>query len=139
MTSLAAGMVLISGLFFMLGADFRCVQLIVYVGAVMALYAFGMMFFDATGVIKENTTPVWGLLGVNWPNFGIIFQAYYRGNIHSFSRVEGVPIPPSVRERVLPFPNFYGPWGCRGKGLLGSQGKRGKPYGGNKCVKTLQE
>jgi NADH-quinone oxidoreductase subunit J len=55
MTSLAAGMVLISGLFFILGADFLgVVQLIVYVGAVMALYAFGMMFFDATGVVKEN-------------------------------------------------------------------------------------
>jgi NADH-quinone oxidoreductase subunit J len=55
MTSLAAGMVLISGLFFILGADFLgVVQLIVYVGAVMALYAFGMMLFDATGVVKEN-------------------------------------------------------------------------------------
>jgi len=55
MTSLAAGMVLISGLFFILGADFLgVVQLIVYVGAVMALYAFGMMFFDATGTIREN-------------------------------------------------------------------------------------
>jgi NADH-quinone oxidoreductase subunit J len=58
MTSLAAGMVLISGLFFILGADFLgVVQLIVYVGAVMALYAFGMMFFDATGVVKEKNTP----------------------------------------------------------------------------------
>jgi NADH-quinone oxidoreductase subunit J len=58
MTSLAAGMVLISGLFFILGADFLgVVQLIVYVGAVMALYAFGMMFFDATGVVKERNTP----------------------------------------------------------------------------------
>ena len=47
MTSLAAGMVLISGLFFILGADFLgVVQLIVYVGAVMAVYAFAMMFFD---------------------------------------------------------------------------------------------
>ena len=58
MTSLAAGMVLISGLFFILGADFLgVVQLIVYSGAVMALYAFGMMFFDATGVVKEKNTP----------------------------------------------------------------------------------
>ncbi len=55
MTSLAAGMVLISGLFFILGADFLgVVQLIVYVGAVMALYSFAMMFFDATGEIKEK-------------------------------------------------------------------------------------
>jgi len=57
MTSLAAGMVLISGFFFMLGADFLgVVQLIVYVGAVMALYSFAMMFFDATRDIKEKNT-----------------------------------------------------------------------------------
>jgi len=55
MTSLAAGMVLISGLFFMLGADFLgVVQLIVYVGAVMALYSFAMMFFDASKDVKEK-------------------------------------------------------------------------------------
>jgi NADH-quinone oxidoreductase subunit J len=55
MTALAAGMVLISGLYFMLGADFLgVVQLIVYVGAVMALYAFAMMFFDTTSVVREN-------------------------------------------------------------------------------------
>ena len=60
MTSLAAGMVLISGLFFILGADFLgVVQLIVYVGAVMALYAFAMMFFDATGTVREkNGSPL---------------------------------------------------------------------------------
>ncbi|SFZ97499.1 NADH-ubiquinone oxidoreductase chain J [hydrothermal vent metagenome] len=57
MTSLAAGMVLISGFFFMLGADFLgAVQLIVYVGAVVALYSFAMMFFDATKDIKEKNT-----------------------------------------------------------------------------------
>ena len=57
MTALAAGMVLISGFFFILGADFLgVVQLIVYVGAVMALYSFAMMFFDATREIKEKNT-----------------------------------------------------------------------------------
>jgi len=57
MTSLAAAMVLISGFFFILGADFLgVVQLIVYVGAVMALYSFAMMFFDATRDIKEKNT-----------------------------------------------------------------------------------
>ena len=57
MTSLAAGMVLIAGFFFVLGADFLgVVQLIVYVGAVMALYSFAMMFFDATRDIKEKNT-----------------------------------------------------------------------------------
>jgi len=55
MTSLAAGMVLISGLFFILGADFLgVVQLIVYVGAVMALYSFAMMFFDLSKDVKEK-------------------------------------------------------------------------------------
>jgi NADH-quinone oxidoreductase subunit J len=57
MTALASGMVLISGFFFVLGADFLgVVQLIVYVGAVMALYSFAMMFFDATREIKEKNT-----------------------------------------------------------------------------------
>ncbi|MDQ1326483.1 MAG: NADH-quinone oxidoreductase subunit [Campylobacterota bacterium] len=57
MTSLASGMVLISGFFFILGADFLgVVQLIVYVGAVMALYSFAMMFFDATREVKEKNT-----------------------------------------------------------------------------------
>lgn len=57
MTSLASGMVLISGFFFILGAEFLgVVQLIVYVGAVMALYSFAMMFFDATRSIKEKNT-----------------------------------------------------------------------------------
>jgi len=57
MTSLASGMVLISGFFFILGADFLgVVQLVVYVGAVMALYSFAMMFFDATRDIKEKNT-----------------------------------------------------------------------------------
>jgi len=57
MTALASGMVLISGFFFLLGADFLgVVQLIVYVGAVIALYAFAMMFFDATRDIKEKNT-----------------------------------------------------------------------------------
>ncbi|SHO80621.1 NADH-ubiquinone oxidoreductase chain J [hydrothermal vent metagenome] len=57
MTSLAAGMVMISGLFFLVGADFLgVVQLVVYVGAIMALYSFGMMFFDATKDIKEKNT-----------------------------------------------------------------------------------
>ena len=57
MTALASGMVLISCFFFILGADFLgVVQLIVYVGAVMALYSFAMMFFDATKEIKEKNT-----------------------------------------------------------------------------------
>jgi NADH-quinone oxidoreductase subunit J len=55
MSALAAGMILISGFFFLLDADFLgVVQIIVYTGAVMALYAFGMMFFDTTQDVKEN-------------------------------------------------------------------------------------
>ncbi len=60
MTSLAAGMVLISGLFFILGADFLgVVQLIVYVGAVMAVYAFAMMFFDLSRDVEERHDKPW--------------------------------------------------------------------------------
>ncbi len=55
MSALAGGMIFISGFFFLLGADFLgVVQIIVYTGAVMALYAFGMMFFDSAKDIKEN-------------------------------------------------------------------------------------
>lgn len=55
MSALAAGMILISGFFFLLDASFLgVVQIIVYTGAVMALYAFGMMFLDTTEDIKEN-------------------------------------------------------------------------------------
>ncbi len=79
MTSLAAGMVLISGLFFLLGADFLgVVQLIVYVGAIMALYAFAMMFFDATKDVKEkhgNSTLVFLLGGLMALVFVIMFSA----------------------------------------------------------------
>lgn len=54
MSALAGGMILISGLFFLLNADFLgAVQIIVYTGAVIALYAFAMIFFDTTKDIKE--------------------------------------------------------------------------------------
>ncbi|MEA1983997.1 MAG: NADH-quinone oxidoreductase subunit J [Campylobacterota bacterium] len=55
LTALAAGMIFISAFFFILGADFLgAIQIIVYTGAVMALYAFGMMFFDTTREVKEK-------------------------------------------------------------------------------------
>lgn len=55
LTSMAAGMIFISAFFFILGADFLgAIQIIVYTGAVMALYAFGMMFFDSTRTIVEK-------------------------------------------------------------------------------------
>ncbi|MDR2790644.1 MAG: NADH-quinone oxidoreductase subunit J [Campylobacteraceae bacterium] len=57
MSALAAGMIFISGLFFLLDAEFiGVVQIVVYTGAIMALYAFGMMFFDTAREVKENIT-----------------------------------------------------------------------------------
>ena len=57
MSALAAGMIFISGFFFLLDADFLgVVQIIVYTGAVMALYAFAMMFFDTTKEVKEKNS-----------------------------------------------------------------------------------
>ena len=55
LSALAAGMIFISAFFFLLGADFLgVVQIVVYTGAVMALYAFGMMFFDSISDIDET-------------------------------------------------------------------------------------
>jgi len=55
LSALAAGMIFISAFFFLLGADFLgAVQIVVYTGAVMALYSFGMMFFDSIKEIKES-------------------------------------------------------------------------------------
>lgn len=55
LSSLAAGMIFISGFFFLLDAEFLgVVQIVVYTGAVMALYAFGMMFFDSLTDVKEK-------------------------------------------------------------------------------------
>jgi NADH-quinone oxidoreductase subunit J len=55
LTAMAAGMIFISAFFFILGADFLgAIQIVVYSGAVMALYAFGMMFFDTTRDVKEK-------------------------------------------------------------------------------------
>lgn len=55
LSALAAGMIFISAFFFLLNADFLgVVQIVVYTGAVMALYAFGMMFFDSMSEVKEK-------------------------------------------------------------------------------------
>ncbi|QKG29630.1 NADH-quinone oxidoreductase subunit J [Campylobacter sp. RM16187] len=55
MSALAGGMIFISGFFFLLGAEFLgVVQIIVYTGAVMVLYAFSMMFFDVSKDVVEN-------------------------------------------------------------------------------------
>ena len=54
MSALAGGMIFVSGFFFILDAVFLgVVQITVYSGAIMALYAFGMMFFDTTRDVHE--------------------------------------------------------------------------------------
>ena len=61
LSSLAAGMIFISGFFFLLDAEFLgVVQIVVYSGAVMALYAFGMMFFDTLSEVEEKIHQVHG-------------------------------------------------------------------------------
>ncbi|MEA2100183.1 MAG: NADH-quinone oxidoreductase subunit J [Campylobacterota bacterium] len=79
LTALAAGMIFISAFFFILGADFLgAVQIVVYSGAVMALYAFGMMFFDTTRDLKEkkgNSLIIYGLSIVSAVLVVIIFAA----------------------------------------------------------------
>jgi NADH-quinone oxidoreductase subunit J len=66
LSALAAGMIFISAFFFILGADFLgAVQIIVYTGAVMAIYAFGMMFFDTTREVKEKQGNKFIVLGLS--------------------------------------------------------------------------
>lgn len=66
LSALAAGMIFISAFFFILGADFLgAVQIIVYTGAVMALYAFGMMFFDTTREVKEKQGNKYIIVGLS--------------------------------------------------------------------------
>lgn len=84
LSSLAAGMIFISAFFFILGADFLgAIQIVVYSGAVMALYAFGMMFFDTTRDVKEkqgNKAIVIGLSVISAALVVIIVAAPIVGN-----------------------------------------------------------
>jgi len=77
LTALASGMIFISAFFFILGADFLgAIQIVVYSGAVMALYAFGMMFFDTTREVKEkigNKYLVYGMSVISAVLIVIIF------------------------------------------------------------------
>lgn len=60
MTALAGGMIFISGIFFTLGAEFiGAVQIVVYGGSVVALYAFAMMFFDTSKDVIETRKNEW--------------------------------------------------------------------------------
>lgn len=59
MTALASGMIFIAGIFFNAGAEFLgVVQILVYAGAVMAMYAFGMMFFDSAKQVREKNKQI---------------------------------------------------------------------------------
>jgi NADH-quinone oxidoreductase subunit J len=84
LSSLAAGMIFISAFFFLLDADFLgAVQIVVYTGAVMALYAFGMMFFDSLSTVKEkvnNPRLIFLLTGISALIVVIIFVSPIIGN-----------------------------------------------------------
>jgi NADH-quinone oxidoreductase subunit J len=59
-------MIFISAFFVILGADFLgAIQIGVYSGAVMALYAFGMMFFDTTREVKEKNANKYIVAGLS--------------------------------------------------------------------------
>jgi len=101
MSALAAGMVLISGLFFILGADFiGAVQLVVYSGAIMALYAFGMMFFDLRREVKEKNPAgfvIFLLSGLSALIIVVIFAAPIIGyNIEPIATVSGADNPHAI-------------------------------------------
>ena len=55
LSALAAGLIFISGFFFLLGAEFLgVVQIVVYTGAIIVLYAFAIMFFDVQKLQTER-------------------------------------------------------------------------------------
>lgn len=55
LSALAGGMVFLSGFYFLLDAEFLgVIQIIVYSGAVLGLYSFAIMFFDASKEFKEQ-------------------------------------------------------------------------------------
>ncbi|EAH6868833.1 NADH-quinone oxidoreductase subunit J [Campylobacter sp. IFREMER_LSEM_CL2127] len=69
-SSLAAAMVFLSGFYFLLNAEFiGAIQIIVYSGAILGLYSFAMMFFDASIKVKES------LKGKRVFIFAVIFSA----------------------------------------------------------------
>jgi len=96
LSALAAGMIFISAFFFILGADFMgVVQIIVYSGAVMALYAFGMMFFDTTRELHEkrvNSNLVFGLSGA----IALLVVIMVSAPIVGDNLVAQSPIDPSI-------------------------------------------
>ena len=81
MSALAGGTIFVSGLFFLLGAEFLgAVQIIVYTGAVMVLYAFSMMFFDVSKKVSDAKSKgaarlIYALSGIIALLLTIIFAA----------------------------------------------------------------
>ncbi|MBT0827629.1 NADH-quinone oxidoreductase subunit J [Campylobacter lari] len=69
-SSLVVAMVFLSGFYFLLNAEFiGAIQIIVYSGAILGLYSFAMMFFDASIKVKES------LKGKRIFIFAVIFSA----------------------------------------------------------------
>lgn len=55
LTALISGMIFLSAFFFLLEAEFLgVVQIAVYAGAIVVLYAFGMMFFDTSKEVFDS-------------------------------------------------------------------------------------
>lgn len=55
LSSMAAGMVFLAGLYFLLDAQFvGAIQIIVYSGSVLGIYTFAVMFFDSSKQMKEK-------------------------------------------------------------------------------------
>lgn len=55
LSAMAAGMVFLSGLYFLLDAEFvGAIQIIVYSGSVLGIYTFAVMFFDSSKQMKEK-------------------------------------------------------------------------------------
>ena len=66
LTATLAGMLFIAGLFWTLDAEFLgAIQIVVYGGAVLVLYGFGMMFFDTTRDLKENNFNAKVIIGLS--------------------------------------------------------------------------
>ena len=102
LSSLAAGMIFISAFFFILGADFLgAVQIVVYSGAVMALYAFGMMFFDTTRDVKEKQGNKAIILGLSILSAILIF-----GGLWGFWGVFfSIPLATFIRTLIVNWPS----------------------------------
>ena len=85
MSALAGGTIFVSGLFFLLGAEcLGAVQIIVYTGAVMVLYAFSMMFFDVSKKVSDAKSKgaarlIYALSGIIALLLTIIFAAHIIG------------------------------------------------------------